>query len=678
MTAAPIATCSADVLAEFTMNKNAVQILDGADHPQVRVGALTRGPEILAENTVSQGLSVWASTRWTTSNARNSRDYVQFTLKADGSYIQLDRTSFNIERSENLLDPSDNGPARWELRYSLDGFVSHDELIEDWAIDRNGGFRIEVSDLTLGAIRFLRPGDEVEFRLYGYKASSSDGVGAVEGVWEVLGNPVQPLALFEPVNSLGDLHDVAYRDGVVVSPMTRGPGIVGTTEEAGWVSNGWDRNGVFTDYLETTITATGGPVALDRASYTLYRDVGPMDLGPASWELRYSINDGPVFLLDSPVFPDGASTLLRLNLDISSIPLLLPGDVLSLRWIANVSALPPDPSPFAGAGFSSDGPVLITGTASRALARYIPARTNSSLVDRANAASVTASDLRRGPGLTAYTGSEFDDGFLARGWANGIINFEDDYFETTIQAVTAPVTFTGARYRLYRINESTFNGGAANWRFRASVNGGPEVDLRDTDFAWPSGGPRSGVIDVSLDALPMIFPGGQVRFRWYGYVSGGNDQAGFAAGTEVTIYGADGTGTSSARPTGFQLWQAQSFPGDYGMAARRATVWGRDADPDDDGKTNLAEYLLLCGPHRFEIYNLEPEYTGDLFRFTVNVRDDPLAGIFGVFDTDLNFADAVSSRGILQSSDGETGVILFRAPAIAPARFARLEVDYPN
>lgn len=59
--------------------------------------------------------------------------------------------------------------------------------------------------------------------------------------------------------------------------------------------------------------------------------------------------------------------------------------------------------------------------------------------------------------------------------------------------------------------------------------------------------------------------------------------------------------TASATSTPFDTWRVANFTaGERGDPEQKATLWGRDADPDADGRTNLLEYAMGTNPRTSE------------------------------------------------------------------------------
>lgn len=105
------------------------------------------------------------------SNSLDTNDYFTFTIDANDGY-QIDLTSFTYDSTT-----SGTGPASFELRSSLDSFTS-----AIGSPTANGTTTIDLS-----AAEFQNLTDPVEFRLYGYSASSSAGTFSVDS-YEFDGN----------------------------------------------------------------------------------------------------------------------------------------------------------------------------------------------------------------------------------------------------------------------------------------------------------------------------------------------------------------------------------------------------------------------------------------------------------------------------------------------------------
>jgi len=104
-------------------------------------------------------------------NALTVGDYFTFSLDASTSYaFSLDSLVINVQSSGS-------GPQSWALFSSVDGFAAAGDALNDWSAVGNS-----TQTATLSGVTGLQDVEgSIEFRVYGYGATSSSGSGGFEG-----------------------------------------------------------------------------------------------------------------------------------------------------------------------------------------------------------------------------------------------------------------------------------------------------------------------------------------------------------------------------------------------------------------------------------------------------------------------------------------------------------------
>jgi len=104
-------------------------------------------------------------------NALTTDDYFTFSLLASSGYeFSLDSLVINVQSSGS-------GPQSWALFSSVGGFAAAGDAISDWSAVGNS-----TQTSTLSGVSGLQDvSSTIEFRVYGYGATSSSGSGGFEG-----------------------------------------------------------------------------------------------------------------------------------------------------------------------------------------------------------------------------------------------------------------------------------------------------------------------------------------------------------------------------------------------------------------------------------------------------------------------------------------------------------------
>jgi|GEM_PF-6284314 len=137
-------------------------------------------------------------------------------------------------------------------------------------------------------------------------------------------------------------------------------------------------------------------------------------------------------------------------------------------------------------------------------------------------ATITASDITRGPGVTAATSSGGTNSFNAVGWTSSSLD-PNDYFEFTLTPKAGyQLDLTSISLSLRR------TGTTINYQFVYSIGGGPETIL--------SSGPASGATNGALVTANLSVSTTQpVRFRIYAW--GGTAGNSFQIKQNITTNG---------------------------------------------------------------------------------------------------------------------------------------------
>jgi hypothetical protein len=127
------------------------------DDPNITASGISRGSGL----TASSGTDRFNSKSWSTGTIDTS-DYYTFTLDANDGY-ELNFTSFDYTGAASA-----SGPKAFELRSSLDGFTTN-----------IGSPTASGTTIDLTAAEFQHITDPIEFRLYGYSATSGSGTFSI-------------------------------------------------------------------------------------------------------------------------------------------------------------------------------------------------------------------------------------------------------------------------------------------------------------------------------------------------------------------------------------------------------------------------------------------------------------------------------------------------------------------
>jgi hypothetical protein len=135
--------------------------------------------------TGTSGAGRYNAKSWTTNRTVDVDDYFYFILDANDGY-KINFTSFEYSGTR-----STSGPTLFAFRSSLDGFTTN-----------IGSPAADGATINLSSVQFQKLTDPIEFRLYGYSASSGSGTFSIndyqfKGTATATANPEpQTMALF--------------------------------------------------------------------------------------------------------------------------------------------------------------------------------------------------------------------------------------------------------------------------------------------------------------------------------------------------------------------------------------------------------------------------------------------------------------------------------------------------
>jgi len=164
----------ADLIASWDFNGFAGDeaSANGTMDANMQTSTLTRGGGLVASANSGRFNANSYTIGATLDNAIANSDYFTLTLQANATYqFSLDNVVLNFQFSST-------GPANWAIFSSVAGFASSGDAIQTWTGISNNSQ--QTADLS-GVSGLQSASGPIEFRVYGYGATSSGGTGGFEG-----------------------------------------------------------------------------------------------------------------------------------------------------------------------------------------------------------------------------------------------------------------------------------------------------------------------------------------------------------------------------------------------------------------------------------------------------------------------------------------------------------------